>query len=393
MSSTLDVTVSPVSLFMTGPTGLTWSKTWSQPFGRRLSGAWPQMEAYGWFTGEGTYRLRVVTNGGASAELEVGISGEEEAVTVQPRIETRETTGKPAIRALRILRVLPPPPGVVLRRAWNPTPDGTPKYELRNCGRTVLRSIVEGEIIRGVIQRWENGRWIVAPRGGWCATDGVSGGGIPPGASGTTEEMPFIAQPWPLTPGRYRYLAEYLSGSEAPTIGAGAEDRDGTRYERITVHRSTDTFETAWSPRDWARAQAGPPPACEYRGASYDGRLRVAVAGREGPALLFGVEAESPPTDDLLLILDERGLTSLSNPPCEVREEGDVPKVKVLVQYEGKVVDLAELILGAGHARVLSGDFPERTRYLEIERRARAASATAPGHDLHAGSRRGDRRP
>ena len=380
MPPELDGAASPISVSMAGPTGPTWSRTWSQPFGRRLGEAGPQLEAYGWFAGKGTYQLRVVLDGGASARAEVGLSGEEVAITAHALILPRENTGTPWIRWLRVVRVLAPPRGVVLRRAWTPTPDGTPKYELHNGGDTSLSGVVPGEAISGIVQRWEEGRWIVAPRGGWCATGGRSGEAAPPGASVATEELPFTGQPRPLLPGRYRYLVEYLSGFASTTRRVSADDRASTKVEVLTVHRSTDVFETAWSPTEWVRAHGGPLPDCEFRGALFDGRLRVAVAGRARPARFFGLETESPPSDDLLMILDRHGLTSWSNPPCEIRREGAVPQVKVLVQGQEAPIDLAEVVLAAGHAHVQPGDFPERARYLELERRAHAAPA-APDPD------------
>ena len=375
MPPELDGAASPISISLAGPTGPTWSRTWSQPFGRRLGEAGPQLEEHGWFAGKGTYQLSVVLNGGASAQADVGLSGQEVAITAHALILPRENTGTPWIHLLRVVRVLAPPRGVLLTRAWTPTPDGTPKYELRNCGDTSISGVVPGEAISGIVQRWEEGRWFVAPRGGWCATGGRSGEAVPPGESATTEELPFTTQPRPLLPGRYRYLVEYLSGVASTTKGASADDRAGTKVEVLTVHRSTDVFETAWSPTEWARAHGGRLPDCEFRGALFDGRLRVAVAGKERPAMFFGLETENPPSDDLLMILDRHGLTSWSNPPCEIRREGAVPQVKVLVQGKEGPVDLAELVLAAGHAHVQPGDFPERARYLELEHRAHSAPA------------------
>jgi hypothetical protein len=379
MSPKLDVVVSPVSISMSDPTGVTWSTTFRQPFGRRLGDSPPEMEAYGWFTEPGRYRMQVFLNAELSAQVDLELSGQEEALTVKALVDSRESTGQPWIGALRATRVLPPPSGVVLRRAWNPTPDGTPKYELHNGAETILQSVVEGEPISGVVQRWEEGRWIMAPRGGVCGTDGGSSEDVPPGASLAIEEAPFTQRPMELLPGRYRYLVEYGSECTMKVHPVNRSDREITQVEVLSTYRSTDTFETAWEPTEWVRWHKAPLPACEYRGALYDGRLRIAVAGTGRPAVLYGVETESPPSDALLLLLDRHGLNSWRNPPCEIREDGGAAKVKVLVEQEGTLLDLAEVVLMAGHARVLPGDFPERARYLEIERRARAAAATPPG--------------
>jgi hypothetical protein len=378
MSPELDAAVSPVFISMSGPTGVAWSTTWSQPFGRRLGYSLPELEAHGWFTQPGRYRMQVVLNGGFSTELQLELSGEEEALSVRALINSDDSIGKPRIAFLRATRVLAPPPGVLLRRAWSPTPDGTPKYELYNGGDTILRSMVEGEPIYGVVQRWDEARWILAPRGGVCGTAGRSGEGIRPGASQVTEEQPFTQHPMRLLPGRYRYLVEYGSEFTSKPLRADAGVGGSTKVEILSAHRSTDTFETIWSPTEWVRWHNAPMPLCEFRGALHDGRLRVAVAGVGRPAVLYGVKTESPPSDELLLILDRHGLASWTNPPCEIRENGAVPKVKVFVTDQQKPVDLAEVVLRAGHARVLPGNFTERARYLEVERLARAATATAP---------------
>ena len=148
----------------------------------------------GWHQGRGRYDVSALP--GKDRRAAVALAGDEIGVHV--------TVDE---RTLAVVRVLPPPPRVLLARASLPTNQASARYVITNGARKTLHPAEGGSGFRGVLDRLVDGRWLPARRA--RAIGGTDKPHLEPGQAtfvdeGLTKDDALQV----LTPGRYRFSVD-----------------------------------------------------------------------------------------------------------------------------------------------------------------------------------------
>ncbi|MBI5544208.1 MAG: hypothetical protein HY901_09990 [Deltaproteobacteria bacterium] len=377
-----DAAILSVSLSVERPDSTFWSKAWSQPGAHRDEAEDFEAVERGWFQGVGTYRLEfVLGQNGRTAKASVFVDGNETALEVHAWVDALDERNdalevgeeesavpvRPFIALLRIERVLESN-GVRLESDWQPAIYGVPRYRIRNEGKTAIFGTgVHGNLF-GIVEQLLDGKPVSFLRGGFCGTV-APGRPLEPGESVESIEGFFIGRPRPMPVGKYRYVVRYTL---EPMRFQENLPRNELSVQVNTLFEAADEFDTA-APEPPAVDEAR---ACELRGVEADGRLTIAITGREVTAQLHGIEMPSGPSEQWTAELKRRAMRSTAFPRCEVIDAGAVPRVKLLVfgrksEGGGGWSDLGRTMLVSGLARVAAGEFPERQEYLKAEQDGR----------------------
>lgn len=111
-------------------------------------------------------------------------------------------------------RIFPAPADLLLRRAWAPRPDESPRYEIKNRGKLKWLGTSWDANFFGHVESFVGGAWKPYERGGMCGNVGY---GLRLIAGSTVESIEgyFIGNPKPLAPGRYRYVVQVTRDEQA----------------------------------------------------------------------------------------------------------------------------------------------------------------------------------